>query len=245
MRPPARLAVAGITALAAAVAGVPATAGAFRVTPVSVELAPQRATGVLTLVNTGEEPVTVQLRVFAWDQSEGEDRLTPTRAVVASPPAITLTPGVSQVVRVVHLQPGAADAKSREESYRVLVDEIPDRSRQRPGEVAMVLRQSIPIFFSGGPSEPDISWTLRREGEALHLVGRNSGGRRVRLNDLELKSSDGSVAHRRTGLVGYVLPGAQMRWPIDLKQQNAAEALSLSATTDRGPIRAALPFPSP
>jgi hypothetical protein len=65
----------------------------------------------------------------------------------------------------------------------------------------------------------------------------------MRLSNLELKTADGSVAHARPGLAGYVLSGAEMRWPIELTQQNAAEALSLSAMTDLGPIRAALPKP--
>jgi fimbrial chaperone protein len=223
--------------------GGQATAGGFSVSPVSVELNAQRATSVLTLTNTDDEPMTVQLRMFAWSQVNGEDQLTPTRTVVASPPAVTLAPGAHQVVRIVHLEAGRAGAEPVEQSYRVLVDELPDVSRRGPGEVAMVLRQSIPVFFTGAKAQPQVTWSLHQEPAGLRLVANNSGGRRMRLSNLELKTADGSVAHARPGLAGYVLSGAEMRWPIELKQQNAAEALSLSAMTDLGPIRAALPKP--
>ncbi len=44
-----------------------------------------------------------------------------------------------------------------EESYRVLVDELPDPSRKKAGTVALVLRYSVPVFFRNPDAKaPDV-----------------------------------------------------------------------------------------
>lgn len=233
--------VAGIGLAGAWMMTSTALAGALRVAPVTVDLSSEKRAAVLLLTNTGDKPVDVQLRVFAWSQVHGQDRLEPTRMVVASPPAVTLAPGAQQIVRIVDT--GAATG-SQEQSYRVLVDELPDLSHRRHGQISMVMRQSVPIFVAAADGRPDISWSLQRDGDALQLVAINKGTRRLRVSDLVISDPNQHVVQQRGGLLGYVLPSATMRWPLDLKQQNAADALTLSVKTDLGPIDAALPPPT-
>jgi fimbrial chaperone protein len=176
------------------------------------------------------------VRVFRWTQSDGEDRLTPAAEVVASPPAATLAPGAAQLVRVVRVQPGPART---EESYRVLVDIIPDAATRRPGEVTMVVRQSLPVFFDDGPAlRAELGWSVENGPGGALLVARNRGGRRARISEIELRDAAGAIVTRIPGLAGYVLAGAARRWP--LPSPAAARAVSLSANTDLGPIRADL-----
>jgi hypothetical protein len=44
------------------------------------------------LQNLGEAPVYGQVRVYLWEQKDGDDVLTPTQEVVASPPIIQIGP---------------------------------------------------------------------------------------------------------------------------------------------------------
>ncbi|MCM2503645.1 fimbria/pilus periplasmic chaperone [Aureimonas altamirensis] len=137
------LALAAIGAIAAAIA-LPAHAGSIRVSPTKVEMAGNSAS-MLRVRNEEKTPVTVQVRVFRSIPAGDGFRLEETRDVVASPPMTTLRPGAENIVRIVHV--GGAAAEGRR-SYRLLVDEVPDRRRMKPGTVAVVVRHSIPVVFS-------------------------------------------------------------------------------------------------
>lgn len=222
-------------ALFAAAAGAsgPVAAATLRVSPVLIDLSEAQRAAVLTLANTEDRPLSVQVRVFRWTQTDGRDQLTPTRDVAVSPPATTLKAGAQHLVRVVR----TAEAPPRgEESFRVLVDEIPDPAALRRGGVAFVLRQSLPVFFNSDRSaRPELSWRLTRDGKALSLTAHNTGERRLRISEMVLTDARGAVVERKPGLLGYVLSGAEMRWPL----QNAIApnaALTLTAATDTGPL---------
>jgi len=78
-----------------------ARAEGLRVAPVLLEVQAPGAQTSLTLRNVGKQPITVQARVFAWDQGAGKDRLVPTRDVVVSPPITQVRPGAEQSIRIV------------------------------------------------------------------------------------------------------------------------------------------------
>jgi fimbrial chaperone protein len=215
-----------------------AEAASLRVAPTSLTLTAPSAADTLTLLNEGDKPLNVQVRVFRWSQAGGVDKLEPTNEVVASPPATTLQPKQNYLLRVVRV---SKKAVAKQESYRVLVDELPDSKKRRAGTVDMVLRQSLPVFFR--PAEvdaSDVSWSVKNTSEGLVLVARNKGGTSLRLADVKLSKGGKAVATRK-GLVGYVLPGATMRWTIASRSQARGATLKLSAQSDAGPIDATVP----
>jgi fimbrial chaperone protein len=177
------------------------------------------------------------VRVFRWTQVDGADRLEPTTDVVASPPGTTLAPKAEYTVRIVRTSTRPVKG---EESYRLLVDEIPDPRARREGEIALVMRHSIPVFFSDGAGAPPlVAWRIERKPEGLVLVARNGGGRRLRLADLEIKDVAGKVVHRHGGLAGYVLAGSEMRWLL----KSGVAARALTARSDAGRIDVSLAPP--
>ncbi|MCU1500145.1 MAG: hypothetical protein JWM47_4098 [Acidimicrobiales bacterium] len=210
-----------------------AAAASFRVAPVTVDLPKDAKSTTLTLFNDGADPISIQVRPFKWVQSGHGDELVPTDEVIASPPFTTLQPGATYVVRLVHK---AGPATVPEESYRLLIDEIPDASRRRDGQVMLTLRQSIPVFFSS-PSVPaaSVTWRLQKTDAGFDLIGRNSGARRLRLSELVLSDDSGRPVARRPGLVGYVLAGSERRWALDLASLKLGK-LRLSMQSDLGPI---------
>ena len=142
------------------------------------------ASGTLKLRNDDAVEVTAQTRVLRWTQADGVEKLEPTTDVVSSPPAVTLTPNVDYVVRIVRV---SRQPIRGEESYRVLVDQLPSNSREAQPTVMLLIRQSIPIFFRAPQvSAPKVSWSLARKGEKLFLNAAKAGDERLRLASVRL-----------------------------------------------------------
>ncbi len=137
--------IASLALLALGLAAVPASSASLRVAPVGFELTGGTATSTLQIRNEDQRPVTVQVRVFRWNERGGPQALEPTRDVVASPPLATLAPGTENLVRIVRLKEGPAGPR---ETYRLIVDEVPDRRPLASGQVQVVVRHSIPVVFS-------------------------------------------------------------------------------------------------
>ncbi len=187
-------------------------AASLQVSPTQFELRPQQNAEALWISNSGTETVQVQVRVFQWQQADGRDQLTPTGALLASPPMQALAAGQRQLIRLVRAD---ETAPATQQAYRVIVDEIPAYDPTRQG-MQFVLRYSIPVVVqpAGKPLAPLLSARLVQDGTAqAQLEVSNSGQGQAQIADLGLV-----VAGRRTpvmdGLVGYVLPGQTMRWPL-------------------------------
>lgn len=230
-----KLLLAGI---ASSLLATTASAADLRVAPVIIEPLPGSKTTTLTLINEEQRPLKAQIRVMRWTMENGREVLAPTQDVIASPPLVTLTPNQHYLVRLVRV---AKTPPVGEESYRVLVDEVPDPANFKPGNVNLVLRQSIPAFFSDTPRRTaKVDWNVVREGSQLFLTGTNTGNRRIRLSDLSL-NANGEGVYLQPGLVGYVLPGAEMRWPVTLTSALPADGkLTMKAMGDTGPLEVSL-----
>ncbi|WP_437891500.1 fimbrial biogenesis chaperone [Phytobacter sp. V91] len=111
----------------------------------------------LWLENRGASGVTLQLRVLAWKQQNMQDRYADQAHVVASPPFATIPPGQRQLVRLMRITPVAA---GKEESYRIIIDELPSPDvKQKSDQVGLALqmRYVLPLFVDG----PGV-WTKAR-----------------------------------------------------------------------------------
>jgi fimbrial chaperone protein len=207
---------------------------------VIINLAPQQMTTVLSLENHTEREADFQVRPFLWDQPGGGERLTPTDALVASPPLGKIPAGAKQVVRIVLRQP----AQGQEASYRLLLDQVPPPAQ--PGEVGLALRLSLPLF-----AEPPnrvsahLRWSVEPSGEAYALVAVNDGGRHEVVRDLALTGAGGRRLELEANVSPYILAGATRRWRI--LTPNVApsrEALRLTAHANAGVIDQAVSAPS-
>lgn len=221
-----------------------AQAGSLRVAPVLLDVPAPGATTMLTLRNDGDRPIHVQIRAFSWTGTQGEPVLEPTNNVVVSPPAATLSPGTEYVVRIIRLtkQPNAG-----EESYRILVDELPEAGGAGSNTVRFVLRYSIPVFFSTASAPTaNVTWSLQTKGSAVILTASNSGGRRLRIANLKLVDRTGAIALQRPGLVGYVLRQSSVAWTFPAGAQIAGRGpLKLQAESETGAVNAAVAVQTP
>jgi fimbrial chaperone protein len=210
-------------------------ASSLRVTPTNLDLMAPGSAGVLTLTNEAKRPVNVQIRIFRWTQQGGVEKLEPTNDVVVSPPSTSLAGNKDYAVRVVRV---SKKPVAGEESYRVIVDELPDPSRKKAGTVVMLVRYSIPIFFRDrDAAPPKVAWGIARSGGSLTLTAKNTGDTRLRLSEVQL-TQKGKVLATRKGLVGYVLGGASMQWPVGTGKAVSAGSAGLKAQTELGALDA-------
>jgi fimbrial chaperone protein len=221
-----------------------AKANALRVAPILLDVTAPGATTTLNLRNEGERNLHVQMRIFRWTGTQSEPVLEPTSDVVVSPPAAMLAPGTEYVVRVVRV---TRQPVSGEESYRVLVDEIPDAAADRANTVRFALRYSIPVFFSeASASAANLSWSMALKGNAVVLTASNSGGRRARLAGLKLIDSDGTILVQRAGLFGYALGRSATAWTLPVARKGVPRGpLRVVAESETGAINAVVASPSP
>jgi len=212
--------------------GLSAQAGAasLQVAPTSVVLHPGQKAEAVWLSNTGtSETVRAQVRLYKWTQVDGSDHLEPTTAMVVSPPMIELAPDSRQLVRVVLASPVPQGA---EDSYRIVVDEVPgERTGDQPG-LQFLLRYSIPVFVlpqDGDAIAHALTTHLERNGDKATLVVGNAGREHAQLADLAYVDGAGVRHELLAGLVGYVLPGRTMRWDLPAPSSLFADGGSFKA----------------
>lgn len=199
--------------------------------PIDPVLEADQQASALWLENRGDEAANLQIRVFAWNQSGFSDQYQNQRDVIGSPPVTKIEPGQKQLVRLTRtreIPPG------QELAYRIIIDEIPSakppstEDGKTAAAIRFQMRYSVPLFAYGaglwskedtsrkrdpkGAGLPDLSWrTVAVDGHPFVEV-RNQGAVHARLTDVALKQG-GQTKPLVEGLLGYVLPGAIMRWP--------------------------------
>lgn len=223
--------------LMAAWLALPASAANLQISPVMILLrAGQGATGI-TMQNLGEAPVYGQVRVFQWDQKDGDDVLTPTQDVVASPPIIQIGAKSSQIIRLVRR---SEQLPAAELTYRILIDEIPKDDGPASG-VDIRLRYSVPLFVlpADERAAPALAWSVFRKDGFWMLRVRNSGTQRAQIGALELSNAAGKQFEIAAGLFGYVLAGKVREWRLPTSgDADLSGTLAVKANINSRPISA-------
>jgi fimbrial chaperone protein len=184
-----------------------AAAGQLQAGPTLLEIGPESSATRLVLGNTGTTPIAAQVRVYAWTQVDGEDQLVPSDALVVSPPIVELPAAAEQTVRVVRL---GALASGHDQTYRIVVDELPQGDAGRENTVNIRLRYIIPVFVRAANSTaPTLSCALESDSR---LSCANGGGRAAQLGASRLLGAGDQAVNLSDGLFGYVLPGSRRVW---------------------------------
>ena len=222
----------------------PAQAGAsgLQVAPVTLTLEATKTADGLTLSNSGDSVVHAQVRIYRWTQTADGEHLDTTTELAISPPMVALQPGEKQLIRVIRVGPPPA-AGEVERAYRVKIDELPVDLKGEKG-LRYVLNYSLPIFVepAGAAAAPaHVTWTLQQSGNEVELVGSNSGGIRAQIADVKYTDASGKTVQLAPGLLGYVLPGATMRWGTAIPPQTLAQVGTLQAMIDGQQVSQALP----
>jgi fimbrial chaperone protein len=231
--------IIGFSALVALIGGACASLGSeLSVEPIRLEVSAPALSSVVNLHSDQDTDVTVQTRVMRWSQVDGNERLEPATDVVASPPSVKLSPHSGYVVRIVRTskQPVVG-----EESYRLLVDQLPDMRANSASAIRLLIRQSIPTFFRSRSLSPaNVAWTLKWQGGKLVVTATNSGDENLRIASLRLRDAAGRSISFGDGLAGYALGRSSMNWTFSRAPRNfgTGAPVSVTAQTDKGFLNA-------
>ncbi|WP_323120949.1 fimbrial biogenesis chaperone [Burkholderia alba] len=199
-----------IAAFSAAAAGA-----TLQISPVTLDMTSDSTAAGLTLRNPGERPIYGQVRTYRWTQDHGDDVLTPAQELVASPPLLQIAAQSDQLVRLVRV---SRDKPPREQSYRVLIDELPSPDAPVTSGITIRLRYSIPVFIEPdtATAPPKLAWSLVRGEQGWLLRVANSGERHAQIAAVQLIDDAGKAYEVTQGLLGYALAGSARQWPVRL-----------------------------
>ncbi|CNF98586.1 TPA: molecular chaperone [Yersinia enterocolitica] len=218
--------LASLVLFATAVASSPLyAASSVLIWPIDPVINSHEKATALWLENKDSQPVYMQIRVLGWQQKSGQEDYNNQSAIIASPPVATILPGKRQLIRLIKNTQVPA---GQEQAFRVLIDEIP---RKDPNEDAAApslnmglkfqMRYSVPLFIYGdGLKSEDannpatffplsLSYKLVQDSGKTWLTIRNQGQTHARISQVNLQNTS-----LNSGLMGYVLPGNEMRFQV-------------------------------
>jgi len=200
--------------------------------PINPQLNASESATAIWVKNNDAHPVRIQIRVMDWQQQQGEDHTNPQQLLVASPAMVAIEPNAQQLIRIVNRQ-GVTPLSATEKSYRIFIDEIPDKKLAREnnsGSLNFQMRYSLPLF-SGLPARQDKTTALAQEKDhrvtfevikdsGYFIKVQNQSPEHIRLSEVRAVSENqiGEPLTINDGLLGYVLPGSEMRWPLTRQQ---------------------------
>jgi fimbrial chaperone protein len=223
---------------AAFLVGVTASseAGTFQISPTRLDLAARGSSALVTLTNTGVEPVRLQAKVFSWDQApDGEQRLTSASELVVFPTLFTLAPGETRKVKV-----GITAApQARERTFRLIVEELPASTAQETTGLRVLTRMSVPVFQA--PLRKTTAGEISRielRGTRLAVDVQNRGTTSVMLKAARAigKDAGGRVVWKGEATGWYLLAGGVRSFELDVPLDQAASisTVEVEADTDTG-----------
>jgi fimbrial chaperone protein len=193
-----------------------ANASGLQVAPTTLSLQSSQNADGLWLSNTGDAVVHAQLRVYHWTQDANGDQLVPSSGLIVSPPMLQLAVSDRQLIRVIRVGPPPIGPGAAEDAYRLAIDELPIDAQGKQG-LQFVLHYSVPIFIEPAgtaATPPQLQWNLQQDGQNVMLQVSNHGGIHAQLAALSFVDGTGHRTEIDPGLLGYVLPGATMRWAL-------------------------------
>jgi fimbrial chaperone protein len=207
-------------------------AGSLTILPVNIQLQPGQTATTLTIINNDDAATSFQIRAFKWTQdSNGQDQLQPTTALLVSPPLGTIPAGATQTVRMVLSQL----PNSHEDTYRILIDQLPPPGS--PNVVQVVLRFSIPVFASPEIRvAPDIQWQVSEKDGQAFLIATNNGTSHETVWHIKLSDGNAGSYALSESTSPYILRGSSHYWRIISIPPSIGATLRLTATTDTGDI---------
>jgi fimbrial chaperone protein len=212
-----------------------ALCGEFRVTPIRLEFNRANKSGVITVVNEGDEKLNVQMKAFEWAQdSEGKDQYTETNDIIFFPRMMALEKNEERLIRAGIKIP----ATSREKTYRLFIEEIPTPQKAQGANIAITIRFGVPIFVK--PIKEEVIGQIEKIGLSkgnLNALLVNKGNAHFVINSIEVKGkSDRNEAIFSKELSGwYLLNGASRLYSTPVPQEvcNDISKIEIEVKTNR------------
>jgi fimbrial chaperone protein len=221
---------------------LPCQVNAWDIEPNQLELSVGQPIAAVTIRNTAEAPVTIQIQAVSWTQNEGKDLYSASRELIASPGMVTVAAHAEQLIRVGLRRKADSDV---ELAYRLNFQELPAQTTAELPVTKAMLRIGMPVFVQPNTGNPVIKtrWNmLRLSDKDLKISVLNQSNRHVKVLDFSVygKTPDSPLAGMSG--VSYVLPDQTHAWTLKIKSPDklSNEPLRVKAYTDAGVIETEL-----
>ncbi|GBC85427.1 hypothetical protein HRbin11_01876 [bacterium HR11] len=231
--------------LEAGLGSIPAfvqAAGAWRVTPIRVELDARTRSATVTVLNEGDEPLHLQMKAFEWVQDEkGNDQYKETDDLIFFPKIMEVGPNDARILRVGLKAPAVA----RERTYRLFLEEIPAPRKAEGAQVAIAVRFGLPIFVKPIKEEAKgvLDSVTLSDGQ-LSVVVRNVGNAHFFIESVSVQGKDagGQVVYDQNVSGWYLLSGAVRTYTVKVPPEVCSKLsrLDLRVKTDRFELKGGL-----
>lgn len=214
-------------------------ANSLSIMPLRIDLFANQKSTMLTVKNTSDSPMILQLHLVAWDQKNNEDQYASENSLLAVPSIFTIKPDETQIIRVGLRM---VEGFEQEKAYRLYLNEVlPAKNTQSTHEkIRIALRIGIPVFVhSMQKSKQALAWKVRcHDGKDLMVTAKNLGNTYVKV--LEVAVKDPQLADSFISkMPRYILLGKERTWTFVPKEcPKSGTELKLSVLTDTGRLHA-------
>ncbi len=213
----------------------PAQAGIFKVTPIRLDFSGSTRTGLVAVHAEGPGRLNIQMKAYEWTQDEeGKDVYTETNDLIFFPRMATIEAGAERTIRAGM----RGELPAIEKTYRLFIEEIPERRPEAGANVAMAIRFGLPIFVAPKAEAPAAEITgAWITGGSAGVTVKNTGNVHLVVTSVEMTGTgaDGSeVFSQRLG-GWYLLSGVSRPYSATIPEENCAEVkkLRIEVLTDR------------
>jgi fimbrial chaperone protein len=212
-----------------------AFSGEFRVTPIRLEFNRGTKSGVITIVNEGEEKLTVQMKAFEWTQNaDGKDQYTETNDIIFFPRIMTLDKSEEKILRAGIKIP----ATTKEKTYRLFIEEIPGPQKAEGVNIAIAIRFGVPIFVK--PLKEEAKGEIEKidlSKGVLNALIQNRGNTHFIINAIVVKGKNvkGEEVFTKELSGWYLLSGVSKLYTTSIPQEvcKGLSKLDVEVKTDR------------
>lgn len=187
-------------------------ASAIEVSPTKVFFQPDQKFTSIIVKNLSKEKVFIQAELLHWQQKDSKNIYNTSKELIISPPLFSIEPESEQVVRIGRKQ---LTQSSSEQSYRLLLSEIPDQFKLTNG-LKIVLRLNLPIFIT--PKETtqhDLKWSRSVKNNQVTLSIYNPNNTHRMVNKVELKDKLNKSLYEKQNAFIYLLPKQKYTWQLN------------------------------
>ena len=183
----------------------------------------------------------VQVMALNWHDAGEHAQASYVDDILAVPPVFELPPKSSQLVRVASREPTTDGV---EQSYRLVITEVPRTAGLVPNSLAIAARMTLPIFVTPAGAVPAPAWSLvGKDTTKPELVLANQGNAHIKVKKIELFDPVMSEPAFSTEQGALVLAGEENHWPLDVDFVRLKGPIALKAQTTIGLIETQISFP--
>lgn len=226
----------------------PARASNIGVSPVNIYLMRDGPSALLTVTNQDSTPVSFQVSLYAWNQSEtGQQELAMTSDIVFFPTLLTIAPGESRKIRI----GTSAFPAVIEKTYRIFLEELPTPQTMRSGaalQIRLLSKISLPIFVE--PDKPNFQTAISDVAvrkDKLSLRIDNTGSVHILPSSVSLvgKDATGKVLFQLDVPEWYILAQSSLLVNVALPARSCAktQTLAIAVQTDAGSVKKSFTMP--